>query len=191
MTDATAPNPNRGRFQKGRSGNPSGRPKKAKTPAAASAFAIVIDRTLTMNRDGAQVEVRLEDALLQKAYQEAIAGKRLAIRKVLRCVEKRERWLVDNAPRAETAPSVTFSQEHDPANADEAMLILGIASHNPAGARREGKRAQLLLDRWAVEAALRRPGLRAGLARRDIDTIRHCLNEEALAALLETQEWVR
>lgn len=75
---------NRGKFQKGRSGNPGGRPKRS-TPPAASAYDIIIDKTLTVTRDGIQSDIPVAEALQHRTYQDALTGKRLAIREVLRC----------------------------------------------------------------------------------------------------------
>ena len=80
------------RFRKGQSGNPKGRPKKAK-PRAASAFDIVIDRTLTVTQGGMPRAVTVEEALQHRTYQEAIAGSRPARREVLKMIAKREQYL--------------------------------------------------------------------------------------------------
>ena len=88
------------RFRKGQSGNPKGRPKKAK-PQAASAFDIVIDRTLTVTQGGMPREVTVEEALQHRTYQDAIAGSRSARREVLKMIAKREQYLArPRRPRA-------------------------------------------------------------------------------------------
>ena len=68
-----------GRFAKGASGNPKGRPRKV-TPVAASAFDIIIDRTLMVVQNGRARELTVDEALQQKTYQDAIAGSRMAQR---------------------------------------------------------------------------------------------------------------
>ena len=45
------------RFRKGVSGNPAGRPRKERRADPASAFAVVIDRTLTITQDRKSREV--------------------------------------------------------------------------------------------------------------------------------------
>ena len=79
------------RFRKGESGNPKGGPRAA--PHRPSAFDIVIDRTLTVTRNGKPREVTVEEALQHRTYQDAIAGSRAARREVLKMIAKREKWL--------------------------------------------------------------------------------------------------
>ena len=115
------------RFRKGQSGNPKGRPKTgSRTPS--SAFDIVLDRSLTLTRNGKPLEVTLEEALQQRTYQEAIAGSRPAQRAVLKMIAKRERWLAANrAKSSKRRPVPMLVEPTDPDNADEALLLLGIA----------------------------------------------------------------
>ena len=68
------------------------------------------------------------------------------------------------------------SMSVDPSNADAAMLILGIARHNPARAdlaQAQG-RAQLLLEPWAVQAALSRGRSTVPLHPRVLSEIERC-----------------
>src|SRR6202453_1323160 len=53
-------------------------------------------------------------------------------------------------------PAITRRISPDPDNADAALLLLGIAAPNPARAEFGEDRAQLLLEPWAVQAALHR-----------------------------------
>jgi Family of unknown function (DUF5681) len=53
---------NSGRFRKGQSGNPRGRPT-ASRPSQSSAFDIVTERTLTVALGGIAREITLEEAL--------------------------------------------------------------------------------------------------------------------------------
>jgi hypothetical protein len=101
---------------------------------------------------GGTREVPLEEALQQRTYQDAVvAGKRMAIREVLK---KREAWLAKHEPKAPEPKPILISP--DPDNADAALVLLGIAVPNPARKDFPADRAQLLLEPWAVQAALRR-----------------------------------
>ena len=79
MTDKSrsGATPNRGWFRKGRSGNPGGRPT-ALRPSQASAFDIVVEKTLTVAHHGGTREITMEEALQQRTYRDALAGKRMA-----------------------------------------------------------------------------------------------------------------
>lgn len=129
MTGSRREPPEHSRFRKGQSGNPTGRPRKAAATAPTSAFDIIVDKTLTITRNGVPQEVSVEEALQHRTYQDAIAGNRAARREVLKMITKREKALAKSAPK----PSVKFSfrNEIDPDNANEALLILGIACENP------------------------------------------------------------
>jgi hypothetical protein len=156
-----------GRFTKGQSGNPKGRPRKARAASTASAFDVIIDRTLTITRDGTVRELTIEEALQHKTYQEALAGSRMARRQILKMIAKREQAIADRQP----APQVKYTwktEQCDPDNADEALLLLGIATEDV----REGDpRRRLLLEPWAVQAALSR-NRALSLSQRAVDSIR-------------------
>jgi hypothetical protein len=145
--------PNAAQFPKGRSGNPSGRPKTTRAPQA-SAFDVVVEKTLTVTHNGVTRGITLEEALQQQTFQKALKGERKAQREVLKWVRKREDWLAKNAPAP--WPKITYRKSPDPDNADAALLLLGIAAHDPAWADVGGNRAQLLLQPWAVQEALSR-----------------------------------
>ena len=80
-----------GRFKKGKSGNPKGRPLKRQVETSGSVFDLIVDQTLTITRDGVPREVSMDEALQHKTYQQAIAGNRTAVRQVLKMIEKREK----------------------------------------------------------------------------------------------------
>jgi hypothetical protein len=71
------------------------------------------------------------------------------------CVKTLTSWLATNGPKA-SSPAITLRISPDPDNADAALLLLGIAAPNPARAEFGEDRAQLLLEPWAVQAALQR-----------------------------------
>ena len=92
----------------------------------------------------------LEDAMLIKSYQLAITGSRRRWEE-----NRQDDPRARKAPpqrRAPRSPRITSQIEEDPENALEALEILGIASRT-AG---DSQNAHLRLERWAVEAALRR-----------------------------------
>lgn len=145
--------PEETRFRKGKSGNPKGRPRKQPV-APPSAFDVVIDRTLTIVEGGSPREVTVDEALQHKTYQDAIAGNRAARREVLKMIAKREKAL--SHKRIDVRPFETRTEWVDPRNADEALLVLGICRPNPRQIERDNQRQDLLLEPWAVEAALSR-----------------------------------
>ena len=160
------------RFGKGQSGNRNGRPRSKPADEAPPAFDVLINRTLTVTQDGKKREVTVEEALQHKTYQDALAGDRSARTEVLKMIAKREQWLAARAPKT---GSIEIRREPDPRNADEAMLLLGIADHDPSWSHRTyGPR--LLLEPWAVQAALSRPR-RKGFEAKDVADIKRCTRD--------------
>ncbi len=139
------------RFKPGQSGNPKGRPPKARRPNV-SAFEIVLDKRLTANVGGKERELTVEEVLQQQTLKDALAGKRLAIRKVLKMIEKREAALHKKGGVRRT--SMMFEQHHCADNANEAMRILGIAAPDSEFPSR------WKVNTWATQAALSKPGRR-------------------------------
>ena len=151
------------RFKRGQSGNPKGRPRKPKPPPL-SPFAI-LDELLPVHEPGSVSELPLEDAMLIKTYQRAITGSRRAWKKLVKMILERQKLRFKS--RAPRSPRITRQIEEDPENALEALEILGIASRT-AG---DSQNAHLRLERWAVEAALRRRSFEE-LSSSDIHLIR-------------------
>jgi len=168
--------PRTGRFLKGRSGNPKGRPRKQIAPpdAARSAFEIVFEKRVTVTQAGVDQELSVEEALQLRTYQDALAGNRAARREVLKMIAKREKAMADRGLRIQPImPSVTVKMEAtEPRNADPAMCLLGIAA--PDKSRERDNPGAQLLEPWAVQAALaRRRGSKA-LTTKDVDDIERC-----------------
>jgi hypothetical protein len=156
------------RFKSGQSGNPKGRPRKPKPPPS-SPFAI-LDELLPVHGPGSVSELPLEDAMLIKTYQRAITGSRRAGKKLVKMILEREKLRFKS--RALRSPRTTRKVEQvDPENALEALEILGIASRTAGANAGDDRNAHLRLERWAVEAALRRRSFEE-LSSSDIHLIR-------------------
>ena len=166
---------NSGWFRKGRSGKPGGRPN-APRASRRSAFDIVVEKTLTVAHRGGTREITMEEALQLRTYQDAVAGKRMAQREIVKWIIKREAWLAKHAAKASWLPIKRLFSP-DPDNADAALLLLGIAAPNPARADIGADRAQLLLEPWAVQAALRRRRGGYRLTVKERDEIRRCTRD--------------
>ena len=173
MTGVDQSPDNRGWFKKGQSGNPGGRPRGTGKPSR-SPFDLIIERIITIERKGAPRELTIDEALQHRTYQDALAGKKAAIRLVVQWIIKREQWL---AKRRQT-PVAIVSQKirHDPHNADGALVLLDIARNDPAHEtdRVEEERHRLLLEPWVVAAALHRRCGAPKLTKRNCDEIRRC-----------------
>ena len=167
--------PNRGWFRKGRSGNPGGRPKASRA-SRGSTFDVVLERTLAVaGRDGTR-EIPVEEALQQRTYKDALAGKRMAMREVVKWITEREAWLAKHATKP-SRQKITIRAASDPDNADAALALLGIATPDPAGADHRWNRAQLLLEPWAVQAAIRRRRGGNRLTEKEREEIRFCTRD--------------
>jgi Family of unknown function (DUF5681) len=185
-TSERSRSPRTGRFQKGHSGNPKGRPRKQRAlpDAIRSAFEIVLEKRVTVTQAGIDQELSVKEALQLRTYQDALAGNRAARREVLKMIAKREQAMADTELQTQpTMPSVTSKMSPDPRNADAAMCLLGIAA--PDKSREEHNPGALLLEPWAVQAALgRRRGSKA-LTMEDIGDIKCCTRAP------ETLRWPR
>jgi len=157
-----------GQWAKGQSGNPAGRPKKRRPHV--SAFDIIFDKSLAVTQNGVEREMTIEEVLQLKTYQAALKGSKMAIRAVLKMIEKREVALAKRAPEPVTKP-MGFRWEHDPRNADEAMLLLGITVPDPNWSAPCKYGTRMKLATWAAQAGLSRPGRRS-LDKKQIDDIK-------------------
>jgi len=166
-----------GRFRKGKSGNPKGRPKK-RTPEATSAFDILISKSLVVVQNGVRREVTVDEALQQQLYRDAVKGNKLAQRQVMKMIDKREKA---RAKERKIEPSITSKIEPvDPDNADQALQILGIATPDLSRDRQPDGREHLLLEPWAVQAALKRRRGSSRLTQTNIREIGRCTRDSAM-----------
>ena len=79
---------NGGWFRKGRSGT-GGRPIGSRAPQS-SVFDIIVEKTLTVTRHGITRETTMEEALQQRIYQDALAGKGMALRAIAKALIRSE-----------------------------------------------------------------------------------------------------
>ena len=183
---ARAVPPEHGRFRKGQSGNPKGRPRKQIAPPSVSAFDIVIERTLTVMQAGMPCEMTVDEALEQRTYQAALGGDRVAQREVFRMIARHEKARWQRKPARPHAIEVLV--EHgDPRNANVALQLLGIALINPARSDWDNPEDHLLLEPWAVQAALSRRSARR-LSAKDIAEARRCTRDPGSVVWREPSE---
>ena len=140
------------RFEKGKSGNPKGRPRKSFKPEI-SAFDIIIDRKVGVTLDGQHSQQDLELALQFKTYQDAMAGNSRAQNEILDMIVARDKAVAASTKRH---PKSTMRiDENDPLNANEALVLLGIAATGPANIF-DSSTPRLIFETWAVQMALNR-----------------------------------
>ena len=158
-----------GRFQSGQSGNPAGRPKKRRPHV--SAFDVIFDKTLAVTQNGVERELTVDEALQLRTYQAALKGSKMAVRAVLKMIEKRETALAARAPKPELPKLNPYKLVYDSDSANEAMKLLGIAAIDEAPQGVGWGHRRLKLETWAAQAAISRPG-RASLSEKDIKDIK-------------------
>jgi hypothetical protein len=163
---------NPGWFSKGHCGNPGGRSPASPAPQP-SVLEILVDKTLTTVRDGIERTVELKEALQQRTYQDAIKGKSMAMREVVKWIKERDAWRTKHERQA-SPPAITRHISPDPENADAALVLLGIAAPDLKRAEWTQDRVALLLEPGWVQAALRRRRGGQRLTDRECDGIRRC-----------------
>jgi hypothetical protein len=160
------------RFKRVQSGNPKGRPRKLKPPTP-SPFA-VLDELLTVHEPESVSELPLEDAMLINTYQRAITGGGRAGKRIVKIILEREkRRFKARGPRL---TRITTLIEQDPENAQDALEILGIASRTAKANAGESSNGRLRLERWAVEAALKRRSFN-DLSSSDLQVLRAAMHD--------------
>ena len=148
-----------------------------------SAFDIVFDRMLTVSQNGVDRELTVDEALQLKTYQAALKGSKMAVRAVLKMIEKREVALAAQAPKVPARNSSPYTLIYDTDSAHQAMEILGIASIEEAPVEWVGPRKPKL-ETWAAQAAISRPG------RRQLDE-RHQADVKLLTKEPDKLKWPR
>jgi hypothetical protein len=121
-----------------------------------SAFDIIFEKTLTVTQAGVERELTVDEALQLQTYQAALKGSRMAIRAVLKMIEKREQALRKSAPPPQKARP--FLHSYDTDSADEAMFLLNIICTNPEFGGTAPR--PNVVETWAAQAAISRPGRR-------------------------------
>jgi hypothetical protein len=112
--------------------------------------------------------------VLIKTYQRAISGSRGAAKKIVKMIIERQK--LGFKSRAPRSSRIARQIEEDPENALEALEILGIASRMAGANAGDSRNAHLRLERWAVEAALRRRNFDE-LSSSDIQSIRESTHD--------------
>jgi hypothetical protein len=135
-----------------------------------SAFDVLFDKTLTVSTNGVQRELSVDEALQLQTYQAALKGSRMAVRAVLKMIEKREAALAKQAPKPASKPS-PWRAERDPRNVDDAMLLLGITVPDPDWTGPCNYGTRMKLTTWAAQAGMSRPG-RNRLTERQVSEIK-------------------
>lgn len=155
-----------GRFRRGQSGNPKGRPRGARNSKTVSAFAVVFDRMIKVREGSSERELSAEEALQLRVYQQALKGSRMAQRTIMKMIAKREAWRAKHEPAERKQVEIKHERPDLSGKAIAAMVLLGIATEDETGSPGEH-----LLEPWAVEAALQRSRGRK-LDRLDVANIR-------------------
>ena len=88
------------RFQKGKSGNPKGRPRKGQQ-AFPSSYDTLVNLTLPATMDGEEKLISAEEALQLKTFNQALKGSRTAQRTVLKMIAAREAYFAAKGSKVE------------------------------------------------------------------------------------------
>lgn len=136
--------PRGGRFQKGQSGNPKGRPKGAARPVDVTR---VLNRLVKVAVDGKPGKVPVLEAVVMQITQRALTGDLAAVREILRLAERQGSTKASGGVTGAAGPVDVAISFFNPAHCNEALMRLGII------AEADGR---LRIMPWAVEAAMAR-----------------------------------
>jgi hypothetical protein len=117
----------------------------------------MLNKTVKLTHQGVEREVSVDEAIRQRTFRDALAGKGMAIRQVMKWIVERHEWFQKNAPKPkQTGPLPSMLVAHTPHNADSALKLLNIVTYDPRHADMPEDKRSLLLLPWAVQAAIRR-----------------------------------
>lgn len=162
------------RFRKGHSGNPKSRPRKTR-PACVAPSPLRILVGESVSHDQGQGALSIEEALMLKTLEQAFAGKRPAIRKIIALIAERERARSKRMPRRRwrSRSVAPVTSEIDSSNADEAMKALGPVrvENRPVTHADHSAKPHLVLETWVTQAALSRRRWHEPFTRGEIEEI--------------------
>lgn len=116
----------------------------------------------------------VEEALQHQTYRKAIEGDRASRRAILTMIEKREAYMEKHGREKVNRSVEILSEPVDPENANAAMLLLGIAAVDKSREGFNGHQPAILLENWAVQAALSRRRGGSKLTKEEIASIERC-----------------
>lgn len=156
MSETISPSnpPRKNRFQKGKSGNPNGRPKKKKEESH-SPYDVVLDKKLTVTVGGVEQELSMEAAVQQQTLKSAFDGNQTARREVMKWIEKRDKEREKLGERASGVNEIRL-EGPDPNNVVEPLKLLGVVTREPSRELDGSGVEHLLIETWAAQMALDR-----------------------------------
>ncbi len=157
MSDGTTENkvgyrhaPVSGRFAKGISGNPKGRPRGRRNTLP---FEAVLGQLVTIREDGRERRVTAAEAFLLQMTKRGLEGDGAAARSTLAAIEEARKSRVVRDPDITTKIAIAWMQPGSVAAALEPLRIgRKLDRYRPT--------ARIMLEPWIVEAALARLGAR-------------------------------
>jgi hypothetical protein len=132
--------PRRSQFQKGKSGNPNGRPKGS---GVRTAMEKVAARTIPMTVEGKRSKVPATEALLMQMLQRALEGDATARRDFLKIADQVSKARAEDDAKGENW-TVIVKRYGNPAGCNGALEVVGVVVEVDD---------QLKVQPWVVEAA--------------------------------------
>lgn len=138
-----------GRFKKGTSGNPKGRPRGRKSSIP---YDTVLGQMVTIREDGRQRRVTAAEAFILQLTRKGLAGDSAAARSSLAAIEAAR---ATRSASGQGMPTIRIQVRAFGLCCSIVDLGLGVLLHP-----HDKQRVRLMLKPWIVEAALSRPGSR-------------------------------